>query len=78
VDIHFLTRVLLLCLQAIKGMKCVIDNLVDQAYQGNTYDQALGCLRALRRGCIVQSVSPSMFAMHSLYKRCVDFVSYKL
>lgn len=40
--------------KALQGMKKIIDDLLDSAYSGNTYEKALSCLCALRSGCVVQ------------------------
>jgi len=40
--------------KALQGMKKIIDDLLDSAYCGNTYEKALCCLCALRSGCVVQ------------------------
>ncbi|KAG0556988.1 hypothetical protein KC19_11G093300 [Ceratodon purpureus] len=40
--------------KAIQGMKKMIMDLLDSAYNGNTYEKALACLVALRSGCVIQ------------------------
>ncbi|KAJ7541908.1 hypothetical protein O6H91_10G081700 [Diphasiastrum complanatum] len=40
--------------KAISGMKTIINDLIDSAYKGNTYDKAMACLVALRKGCVIQ------------------------
>ncbi|BBN01736.1 ATP-dependent DNA helicase 2 subunit 2 [Marchantia polymorpha subsp. ruderalis] len=40
--------------KAIKGMKKIITDLLNSAYNGNTYEKAVTCLIALRRGCVIQ------------------------
>lgn len=42
--------------KALQGMKKIIDDLLDSAYSGNTYEKVLSCLCALRSGCVVQQV----------------------
>lgn len=42
--------------KAIKGMKKIITDLLNSAYNGNTYEKAVTCLIALRRGCVIQEV----------------------
>jgi ATP-dependent DNA helicase 2 subunit 2 len=42
--------------KAIQGMKKMIMDLLDSAYNGNTYEKALACLVALRSGCVIQEV----------------------
>eukprot|EP00271_Cylindrocystis_brebissonii_P020640 TRINITY_DN6925_c0_g1_i1.p1 TRINITY_DN6925_c0_g1~~TRINITY_DN6925_c0_g1_i1.p1 ORF type:complete len:740 (+),score=127.18 TRINITY_DN6925_c0_g1_i1:23-2242(+) len=46
--------------KAISGMKRVIEELIDQAYERNTYPRALSGVAALRKGCILQQ-EPSDF-----------------
>ncbi|BBN01733.1 ATP-dependent DNA helicase 2 subunit 2 [Marchantia polymorpha subsp. ruderalis] len=43
--------------KAIKGMKKIITDLLNSAYNGNTYEKAVTCLIALRRGCVIQELS---------------------
>lgn len=40
--------------KAIQGMKKMIYDLLDSAYNGNTYEKALACLISLRLGCVIQ------------------------
>lgn len=42
--------------KALKGMKRMINDLLDSSYNGNTFEKALACLVALRSGCVVQEV----------------------
>lgn len=42
--------------KAIQGMKKMIYDLLDSAYNGNTYEKALACLISLRLGCVIQEV----------------------
>ena len=42
--------------KAIQGMEKMIFDLLDSAYNGNTYEKALACLDALRSGCVIQEV----------------------
>ncbi len=42
--------------KALQGMKKIIDDLLDSAYSGNTYEKALCCLCALHSGCLVQQI----------------------
>jgi len=42
--------------KAIQGMEKMIIDLLDSAYNGNTYEKALACLVALRSGCVIQEV----------------------
>lgn len=44
--------------KAIKDMKNLIFDLVENSYEGNTYQKALDCLLALRKGCILEQVPP--------------------
>ncbi|KAL3698242.1 hypothetical protein R1sor_012318 [Riccia sorocarpa] len=46
--------------KAIKEIKKIIIDLLDSAYNGNTYEKAMACLEALRKGCVVQE-EPSEF-----------------
>lgn len=41
---------------AIRGMKKVINELLETAYKGNTYGKALSCIAALRSGCVTEEV----------------------
>ncbi|XP_057869345.2 ATP-dependent DNA helicase 2 subunit KU80 isoform X2 [Cryptomeria japonica] len=40
--------------KAIREMKKLISDLLDNSYNGNTYSKALDCLLALRSGCVQQ------------------------
>ncbi|KAL5712525.1 ATP-dependent DNA helicase II subunit 2 [Ranunculus cassubicifolius] len=40
--------------KAIKDMKSYIFDLLENSYKGDTYDKALDCLVALRKGCILE------------------------
>ncbi|KAG6547300.1 hypothetical protein Mapa_011237 [Marchantia paleacea] len=57
--------------KAIKGMKKIITDLLNSAYNGNTYEKAMACLIALRRGCVIQE-EPSDFNMflEEISNRC--------
>ncbi|KAF9618590.1 hypothetical protein IFM89_002285 [Coptis chinensis] len=46
--------------KAIKDMKSHIFDLVENSYKGDTYDKALDCLVALRKGCILEQ-EPKQF-----------------
>ncbi|OVA07686.1 Ku70/Ku80 C-terminal arm [Macleaya cordata] len=46
--------------KAIKDMKNLIFDLVENSYEGNTYQKALNCLLALRKGCILEQ-EPKQF-----------------
>ena len=43
-------------LKAIKGMKNKIYDLVEDSFEGDKYDEAVECLFALRKGCILEQV----------------------
>ncbi|BBN01731.1 ATP-dependent DNA helicase 2 subunit 2 [Marchantia polymorpha subsp. ruderalis] len=57
--------------KAIKGMKKIITDLLNSAYNGNTYEKAVTCLIALRRGCVIQE-EPSDFNtfLEEISNRC--------
>ncbi|XP_068650378.1 ATP-dependent DNA helicase 2 subunit KU80 isoform X2 [Aristolochia californica] len=59
--------------KAIKGMKIFIYDLLENSYKGDTYDQAVECLTALRRGCILEQ-EPEEFNqfMQYIYKKCKE------
>lgn len=40
--------------KAIKEMKILISNLLENASDGSSYDKAIDCLSALRKGCILE------------------------
>lgn len=42
--------------RAIEKMKTYTYNLLENSYNGNTYEKAMACLEALRRGCIIEQV----------------------
>ncbi|RZC73221.1 hypothetical protein C5167_048703 [Papaver somniferum] len=46
--------------KAIKDMKNLIFDLVENSYEGNTYQKAVDCLVALRKGCILEQ-EPKQF-----------------
>ncbi|KAK9758053.1 hypothetical protein RND81_01G203500 [Saponaria officinalis] len=46
--------------KAIKGMKSNILDLLEDSYAGNNYDQAIDCLVALRKGCVIEE-EPKLF-----------------
>ena len=43
--------------KAIREIKKTITDLLDSSYKGNTYDKAMACLNALRKGCVEHEVS---------------------
>ncbi|KAF6138256.1 hypothetical protein GIB67_019426 [Kingdonia uniflora] len=45
--------------KAVKDMKNLIFDLVENSYEGDTYDKAMDCLVALRKGCILEQILPS-------------------
>ncbi|KAL2644979.1 hypothetical protein R1flu_012566 [Riccia fluitans] len=57
--------------KAIKEMKKIITDLLDSAYNGNTYEKAMACLVALRNGCVVQE-EPTEFNtfLEEIANRC--------
>ncbi|XP_077245146.1 ku80 family protein isoform X2 [Tasmannia lanceolata] len=65
--------------KAIRDMKNLIWDLLENSYQGDTYDKAMECLVALRRGCVLEQ-EPKEFNqfMHYLYKKCkkTDLISF--
>lgn len=50
--------------KAIKDMKNKIHDLVEDSYEGDNYPKALECLIALRKGCILEQVCPSLSLSH--------------
>ncbi|KAG9445380.1 hypothetical protein H6P81_016720 [Aristolochia fimbriata] len=52
--------------KAIKGMKVFIYDLLENSYKGDTCDQAVECLIALRRGCILEQ-EPAEFNQFMQY-----------
>jgi ATP-dependent DNA helicase 2 subunit 2 len=43
---------------AIKQMKNYINDLLENSVEGDgSYDKAIDCLKALRKGCIIEQVS---------------------
>jgi ATP-dependent DNA helicase 2 subunit 2 len=44
--------------KAIKDMKNRIFDMVENSFEGDNYPKALECLVALRKGCILEQVSP--------------------
>lgn len=48
--------------KAIREMRKTITDLLDSSYKGNTYDKALDCLDALRKGCVEHEVLSSFFS----------------
>ncbi|KAI3982627.1 hypothetical protein MKX01_031366 [Papaver californicum] len=59
--------------KAIKDMKNLIFDLVENSYEGNTYQKAMNCLLALRKGCILEQ-EPKQFNdfLRHLCKFCSD------
>eukprot|EP01018_Ginkgo_biloba_P032964 Gb_29968 [translate_table: standard] len=57
--------------KAIREMKKLITDLLDNSYKGNTYHKAMDCLVALRKGC-VQQQEPMEFNnfMHDIASKC--------
>ncbi|CAH9096865.1 unnamed protein product, partial [Cuscuta europaea] len=57
--------------KAIQEMKNKIFNLVEDSFEGDTYEKALECLVALRNGCILEQ-EPKQFndVLRDLYKFC--------
>lgn len=53
--------------KAIQGMQKMIIDLLDSAYNGNSYEKALACLVALRSGCVIQGVISQLCPSHWLY-----------
>lgn len=43
--------------KAIKDMKNKIFHIVEDSFEGDTYQKALECVVALRKGCILEQVS---------------------
>lgn len=59
--------------KALQSMKDKILNLVEKSIEGNTYQKALECLVALRKGCILEQ-EPKQFndLLHHLNKVCQE------
>ncbi|KAL0429012.1 UNVERIFIED_CONTAM: ATP-dependent DNA helicase 2 subunit KU80 [Sesamum radiatum] len=59
--------------KAIQSMKDKIFDLVENSFEGDTYEKALECLGALRKGCILEQ-EPKQFNefLHHLHKFCQE------
>ncbi|KAF5184738.1 Atp-dependent dna helicase 2 subunit ku80 [Thalictrum thalictroides] len=56
--------------KAIKDMKALIYELVENSYRGDTYEKAVNCLVALRKGCILEHESKQF---NELLRRITKF-----
>nr|XP_043625267.1 ATP-dependent DNA helicase 2 subunit KU80 [Erigeron canadensis] len=59
--------------KAIFGMKNKVFDVVENSYEGDTYQKALECLVALRRGCVIEQ-EPKQFNnfLRHLYRFCQE------
>ena len=58
--------------KAIFGMKNKVFDLVENSYEGDTYQKALECLIALRRGCVIEQVIILLSPFHHIYSEILD------